>query len=373
MPSAAPPGHADLRAARSRKPHGARRTRRDAWRTTDRPLLRVRSSGLEAIVKALETEDTDLERASRSTQRGQRRSSRAARTLLKSAQAKIDAVNAPARDARPRTRRMSAALSARRLDAGGRGVDRRDPLAGARADPRRQSSRRRRARDEARRDRPRRRARRRRGAAALRQPRRREAGRRARGVRHRPTGADALDVGASTGGFTDALLQHGARHVTALDVGYGQLAWKLRGDPRVTVVERTNFRTLPDDAFPGRVRPDRRSTRRSSRCARSSRARCGYLRAGGAIVALVKPQFEAGRERIGGGGVVRDPGGARGVLREVRDALRDARRARRRRGALAAARSGGQRRVLLSAAPRRHAVDDARTRRARRGARARRR
>ncbi|MBV9440740.1 MAG: TlyA family RNA methyltransferase, partial [Candidatus Eremiobacteraeota bacterium] len=63
-------------------------------------------------------------------------------------------------------------------------------------------------------------------------------------------GLDVLDVGASTGGFTDLLLQRGARHVTALDVGYGQLAWKLRNDPRVTVIERTNFRTLGDDAFP---------------------------------------------------------------------------------------------------------------------------
>ncbi|MGD0473527.1 MAG: SAM-dependent methyltransferase, partial [Candidatus Velthaea sp.] len=63
-------------------------------------------------------------------------------------------------------------------------------------------------------------------------------------------GCDVLDVGASTGGFTDAVLARGARHVTAVDVGYGQIAWKLRTDPRVTVIERTNFRTLADDAFP---------------------------------------------------------------------------------------------------------------------------
>src|SRR5579863_181280 len=63
--------------------------------------------------------------------------------------------------------------------------------------------------------------------------------------------AVALDVGASTGGFTDCLLQRGAAHVTAIDVGYGQLDWRLRNDPRVTVMERTNFRLLPDDAFSG--------------------------------------------------------------------------------------------------------------------------
>ena len=131
-------------------------------------------------------------------------------------------------------------------------------------------------------------------------------------------GLEALDVGASTGGFTDALLQRGAAHVTALDVGYGQIAWKLRGDPRVTVVERTNFRTLRGRRVPGRVRPDR------GRCvvhlaAHDRRARGGYLRERGAIVALVKPQFEAGRERLGGGGVVRDPAVHAAILREVRD------------------------------------------------------
>jgi 23S rRNA (cytidine1920-2'-O)/16S rRNA (cytidine1409-2'-O)-methyltransferase len=137
------------------------------------------------------------------------------------------------------------------------------------------------------------------------------------------TGLDALDVGASTGGFTDALLQHGARHVTALDVGYGQLAWKLRGDPRVTVVERTNLRTLPDDAFPQRF--DLIVIDASFISLRTLVARAvAYLRDGGTIVALVKPQFEAGRERIGGGGVVRDPAVHASVLREVRDSVRAA-------------------------------------------------
>ncbi|MBV9409871.1 MAG: TlyA family RNA methyltransferase, partial [Candidatus Eremiobacteraeota bacterium] len=135
-------------------------------------------------------------------------------------------------------------------------------------------------------------------------------------------GLDVLDVGASTGGFTDALLQHGAAHVTALDVGYGQLAWKLREDPRVRVIERTNFRTLPDDAFPDGF--DLIVVDASFISLRTIVARAvGYLRPHGAIVALVKPQFEAGRERIGGGGVVRDPVVHAAVLREVRDAVRE--------------------------------------------------
>ena len=166
------------------------------------------------------------------------------------------------------------------------------------------------------------------------------------------TGLDALDVGASTGGFTDALLQHGARAVTALDVGYGQLAWKLRGDPRVRVIERTNVRTLADDAFPDGF--DLIVIDASFISLRTIVGRAAaFMRVGGAIVALVKPQFEAGRERIGGGGVVRDAGGPR------RGLARGARRgapggaARRRGGALAAARPGRQRRVLLRAAPRR--------------------
>jgi 23S rRNA (cytidine1920-2'-O)/16S rRNA (cytidine1409-2'-O)-methyltransferase len=137
------------------------------------------------------------------------------------------------------------------------------------------------------------------------------------------TELDVLDVGASTGGFTDALLQHGAKHVTALDVGRGQIAWKLRSEPRVTVIERTNFRALPDDAFPAGF--DLIVVDTSFIALRTIVARAvGYLRAGGAIVALVKPQFEAGRERIGGGGVVRDPAVHAAVLREVRAAVRGA-------------------------------------------------
>jgi 23S rRNA (cytidine1920-2'-O)/16S rRNA (cytidine1409-2'-O)-methyltransferase len=134
-----------------------------------------------------------------------------------------------------------------------------------------------------------------------------------------PAGLRALDVGASTGGFTDCLLQRGADHVTAVDVGYGQLDWRLRGDARVTVRERTNFRRLPDDAFPGGfdlVVIDASFISLSTIIARAR----AYLRPGGVVVALVKPQFEAGRERIGEGGVVRDPAVHRAILHEVVDA-----------------------------------------------------
>lgn len=133
------------------------------------------------------------------------------------------------------------------------------------------------------------------------------------------SGLRALDVGASTGGFTDCLLAHGAAAVTAVDVGYGQLDWRLRNDPRVTVIERTNFRHLPDDTFAHLF--DLIVIDTSFISLRTILARAaGYLTPAGRIVALVKPQFEAGRERLGTGGVVRDPGVHRAVLREVRDA-----------------------------------------------------
>jgi 23S rRNA (cytidine1920-2'-O)/16S rRNA (cytidine1409-2'-O)-methyltransferase len=134
------------------------------------------------------------------------------------------------------------------------------------------------------------------------------------------TGKHALDVGASTGGFTDCLLQRGAAHVVAVDVGYGQLDWRLRNDPRVTVMERTNFRHLAGDAFDRRF--DLIVVDASFISLRTLLARAvQYLASGGEIVALVKPQFEAGRERLGKGGVVRDPSIHRAVLQEVRDAV----------------------------------------------------
>jgi 23S rRNA (cytidine1920-2'-O)/16S rRNA (cytidine1409-2'-O)-methyltransferase len=134
-------------------------------------------------------------------------------------------------------------------------------------------------------------------------------------------GLSALDIGASTGGFTDCLLQRGAARVTAVDVGYGQLDWTLRNDPRVVVMERCNFRLLGDDAFAHGF--DLVVIDASFISVRTlvERART-YLRPGGVIVALIKPQFEAGRGRLGGGGVVRDANVHRDVLREVFGAFR---------------------------------------------------
>jgi 23S rRNA (cytidine1920-2'-O)/16S rRNA (cytidine1409-2'-O)-methyltransferase len=134
------------------------------------------------------------------------------------------------------------------------------------------------------------------------------------------SGARALDVGASTGGFTDCLLAHGAAHVTALDVGRGQLALKLRDDPRVRVVERANFRHVEVGSLGAPFDPIVIDASFISVVTLIDRARA-FLTPGGSIVALVKPQFEAGRERIGAGGVVRDAGVHRAILVEVRAAL----------------------------------------------------
>jgi 23S rRNA (cytidine1920-2'-O)/16S rRNA (cytidine1409-2'-O)-methyltransferase len=120
-----------------------------------------------------------------------------------------------------------------------------------------------------------------------------------------PAGRIALDVGASTGGFTDCLLRRGARHVIAVDVGYGQLAWSLRQDPRVTVLERRNVRHLPADTLPHR--PDLVVIDVSFISLRivleAVRRLC---RPGADVLALVKPQFEVGKGEVGKGGVVRD-------------------------------------------------------------------
>jgi 23S rRNA (cytidine1920-2'-O)/16S rRNA (cytidine1409-2'-O)-methyltransferase len=116
------------------------------------------------------------------------------------------------------------------------------------------------------------------------------------------------------------LLQRGAAHVTSVDVGYGQLDWRLRNDPRVTVMERTNFRHLPEDTFGEQF--DLIVIDTSFISLRTIVARAvTFFSLRGDIVALVKPQFEAGRERLGSGGVVRDPAVHRAVLREVRDAM----------------------------------------------------
>jgi 23S rRNA (cytidine1920-2'-O)/16S rRNA (cytidine1409-2'-O)-methyltransferase len=129
-------------------------------------------------------------------------------------------------------------------------------------------------------------------------------------------GAVAIDVGASTGGFTDCLLQHGAARVYAVDVGYGQLAWKLRQDPRVVVMERTNARTLTTNDLP--ERPTLFVVDCSFISLRLVLPPLRPLLADRAQgVALIKPQFEAGREQVGRGGVVRDPEIHARVVEEV--------------------------------------------------------
>ena len=129
----------------------------------------------------------------------------------------------------------------------------------------------------------------------------------------------ALDIGASTGGFTDVLLQRGATKVVALDVGYGQLDWKLRTDSRVTVLERLNARTLSADQLPDDTRVFGIITADVSfislRLILPSIP--PLLAPGGDVVVLVKPQFEAGRDEIGKGGIVRDAEVHARVVEEV--------------------------------------------------------
>jgi 23S rRNA (cytidine1920-2'-O)/16S rRNA (cytidine1409-2'-O)-methyltransferase len=119
-------------------------------------------------------------------------------------------------------------------------------------------------------------------------------------------GAVALDVGASTGGFTDVLLQQGAARVYAVDVGRGQLDWKLRGDPRVVVLERTNARRLTGAEIP---EPVDLVVCDASFIGLETvlPAALALARPGARLVALIKPQFEVGKGRVGKGGVVRDP------------------------------------------------------------------
>lgn len=136
-------------------------------------------------------------------------------------------------------------------------------------------------------------------------------------------GLRALDIGASTGGFTDCLLQHGARTVVAVDVGYGQFDWKLRNDPRVQLVERTNARHLEPDAIGGQVQICVIDVSFIS-LARMWPAVRRCLLPDGRGVALVKPQFEAGRADVGRGGVVREPAIHRRVLIEVERSAHDA-------------------------------------------------
>jgi 23S rRNA (cytidine1920-2'-O)/16S rRNA (cytidine1409-2'-O)-methyltransferase len=121
-----------------------------------------------------------------------------------------------------------------------------------------------------------------------------------------PTGLVALDVGASTGGFTDVLLRRGARRVIAVDVGYGQLAWSLRQDPRVVVLERENIRHLDPARLPEPPELAVIDTSFISLTLVLPKVQ-SLLGPGRTIIALIKPQFEVGKGEVGKGGVVRDP------------------------------------------------------------------
>ncbi len=119
------------------------------------------------------------------------------------------------------------------------------------------------------------------------------------------SGCIALDVGASTGGFTDCLLQHGAAKVYAVDVGYGQMAWKIRQDPRVVVIERTNIRAAGPSLIPEPVDLIVVDVSFIS-LEKVIPSVLKFLKPESEIIALIKPQFEVGKEQVGKGGIVRD-------------------------------------------------------------------
>ncbi|MGE5233815.1 MAG: TlyA family RNA methyltransferase [Acidobacteriota bacterium] len=130
-----------------------------------------------------------------------------------------------------------------------------------------------------------------------------------------PAGLRCMDVGASTGGFTDCLLQRGAARVYAIDVGYGQLDSRLRGDPRVVVMERLNARNLAADALPERCDLAVVDVSFIS-LVKVVPALLPHLRPGGLLLTLVKPQFEVGRAQVGRGGIVRDEAVRQAVIAE---------------------------------------------------------
>ena len=135
-------------------------------------------------------------------------------------------------------------------------------------------------------------------------------------------GLVAIDVGASTGGFSDCLLQAGARKVFAVDVGYGQLAWKLQQDPRVISMEKTNIRhLLPEqlDAVPDLAVIDASFIP----LAKVLPATVNLVRPGGWIIALIKPQFEVAKSEVGKGGIVRDPAAHEKVVEAVSQTARE--------------------------------------------------
>lgn len=131
-------------------------------------------------------------------------------------------------------------------------------------------------------------------------------------------GKEVIDIGASTGGFTDCLLQQGAKKVYAVDVGYGQLAWKLRQDERVEVLERCNFRHLEKDELPVEVPLIVTDVSFISLRLIVPGVK-KFLKNSGDFIALIKPQFEAGRERVGKNGVVKDPAVHLDVIEKLSD------------------------------------------------------
>ena len=131
-------------------------------------------------------------------------------------------------------------------------------------------------------------------------------------------GSVCMDVGASTGGFSDCLLQRGAERVYAVDVGYGQMAWKLRQDPRVVVIERTNVRHMPADRIPDPV--DLVTIDVSFISLKIVvPAILRFMKPDASILALIKPQFEVGKGQVGKGGVVRQPELHQQVIMELSD------------------------------------------------------
>jgi 23S rRNA (cytidine1920-2'-O)/16S rRNA (cytidine1409-2'-O)-methyltransferase len=136
------------------------------------------------------------------------------------------------------------------------------------------------------------------------------------------TGITAIDIGSSTGGFTDCLLQAGAIKVIAVDVGYGQLAWKLQQDPRVVSMEKTNIRYLTPDKI--NYQPTMAVIDASFiSLSKVLPATVALLKPGGRIIALIKPQFEVARCKVGNGGVVRDPAIHEKVIEDVRHTALD--------------------------------------------------
>jgi 23S rRNA (cytidine1920-2'-O)/16S rRNA (cytidine1409-2'-O)-methyltransferase len=129
----------------------------------------------------------------------------------------------------------------------------------------------------------------------------------------------ALDIGASTGGFTDCLLAHGAAHVFAVDVGYGQLAWKLRNDPRVVVFEKTNIRYFDVSRLPRRAELATIDVSFISLKLVLPQVRT-LLTSNGDVVALIKPQFEVGKDKVGKGGVVRSHEEHLRVIEDIKEA-----------------------------------------------------